>query len=100
MSTTKILIAAAAGLVAGAAAALLTAPQSGKETRQKISDATTKLKEKLGKLAGKAEDELDELKNIIQTQGDGLTDDVRQRILKLIASTKASYNSTLAEATA
>lgn len=100
MSTTKILIAAAAGLVAGAAAALLTAPQSGSETRQKISDATGKLKNKLGKLIGKAGDELDELKNIIQTQGDGLTDDVRQRILKLIANTRASYNNVAAEASA
>jgi len=100
MSTTKILIAAAAGLVAGAAAALLTAPQSGSETRHKIADATGKLKSKLSKLVGRASDELDELKNIIQTQGDGLTDDVRQRILRLIASTKASYNTVAAEASA
>jgi len=96
----KLVIAASAGLVAGAAIGLLTAPHAGSETRHRISDATNRLTNRLGKLIGKASDELDELKDIIQNQSDGLSDDVRQKVLKLIASSKASYKNVVAEATA
>ena len=100
MSTQKLLIAAAAGIVAGAAVALLTAPLSGSETRKKIVDTTGKIKSKLSRLIGKATDELDELKDIVQNQADGLSDDVRKRILKVIAASKESYKNIAEEATA
>jgi len=97
MSIQKLLIAVASGMVAGAIVGYLTAPRSGSETRQKIADATGKVKNKLSRLVGKASDELDKLKDIIQSQSDGLSEDVRKRVLKLIASTKASYNNVGAE---
>jgi len=96
----KLVIAAASGIVAGAAIGFLTAPHAGSETRQNISDATGKLTKRLGRIIGRASDELDELKDIIQNQSDGLSDDVRQKVLKLIASSKASYKNVVAEATA
>jgi gas vesicle protein len=92
MSAKNILIAAMSGLTAGIAIGLLTAPAKGSETRHKISDGAVSLKNKFKKLTGKAESELDELKDIFQNEIDGLGDDVRERVLKLIASTKASYN--------
>lgn len=97
MSIQKLLIAVAAGMVAGAVVGYLTAPGSGSETRQKIADTTGKIKNNLGRLVGKASDELEELSDIIKNQSDGLSDDVRQRVLKLIASTKTSYNNVVAE---
>jgi len=100
MSLQKLIIASAAGIVAGTVIGLLTAPASGAETRKKIADSTEKLKNKILRLAGKASDELDELKAVVETQADGLSDDVRARILKLIAASKASYKNVAAEANA
>lgn len=99
MSTQKVIIAVAAGIAAGAVIGLLTAPASGVETRKKIAETSDKMKNKLLRLAGKASDELDELKEVIQHQAEGLSDDVRARVLKLIAASKASYNHVAAEAT-
>ncbi len=100
MSTQKILIGTLSGLAAGIIVGLLTAPAPGSETRQKISESATSLKKKLKKLTGKAESELDELKEIFQTEVDGLSDDVRERVLKLITASKASYNHIKQEALA
>jgi len=47
MSAKQVLIGTISGLVAGAVVGLLLAPQSGAETRQKISDSADQLKKKL-----------------------------------------------------
>lgn len=47
------------GAVVGAIAALLTAPQSGTETRHNIKGWASERKEKLGEMAGKAEAVID-----------------------------------------
>ena len=96
----KLIIGIASGLAAGAVIGLLAAPASGAETRKKLVDSSIKLKNKIARLAGKASDELDELKDVIQNQTDGLSADVRARILKLIAASKESYNNVAAEANA
>ena len=98
MSLQKLIVAAAAGIAAGAVIGLLTAPASGAETRKKIAESTEKLKLKILHLAGKASDELDELKDVVQNQAEGLSDDVKARLLKLIAASKASYKHVAAEA--
>ena len=100
MGTQKLILVAAAGLVAGTVAGLLTAPLTGSETRRKIADTTGKIKNRLTRLIGKAADELEELKDIVQNQAEGLSDDVRRRLLKVIASSKESYKNIAAEATA
>ncbi len=55
----KIIFAALTGAVVGAGVALLLAPASGKETREKISD---KLNETKNKLADKGRDVLEKMK--------------------------------------
>ena len=92
MNAQKILIGALSGLVAGVAIGILVAPAEGKETRQRISDTTESLKRKLRQLRGVTADELDELKDIFERETEGLRDDVRTRVLKLIRAAKDRGN--------
>ena len=92
MSAQKILIGALSGLVAGVAIGVLVAPAEGKETRQKISDTADSLKKKLRQLRGVTSDELDELKDIMEKETEGLKEDVRSRVLDLIKAAKAKGN--------
>jgi gas vesicle protein len=50
-----VAIAFALGALAGAAAALLLAPQSGAKTRRKVRDTVRKARESLGDLRGSVE---------------------------------------------
>ena len=92
MSAKNVLIGALAGLVAGVAIGVLTAPAEGKETRQRIADTADNLKRKLRHLRGLTVDELDELKEIFERETDGLKEDVRSRVLDLIKAAKAKGN--------
>jgi len=94
MSAQKILVGTLTGVVIG----LLIAPAKGSETRQKISDSAESIKRKLRSIRGSANDELDELQEIFEHETEGLKDDVRERILKLIEASKKSYNSIKTEA--
>mgnify|MGYP003524670408 CR=1 FL=1 len=80
----KILIGTLSGMVAGVAIGLLTAPASGKETRENLAKQADKLKRKMNKLRGRAEDEMEELEEVFAHEIAGLKDDVRQRVLNLI----------------
>jgi gas vesicle protein len=91
MSVQKVLVGTLSGLVAGVAIGLLVAPAPGDETRQKIADTADNIKKKLRRLRGSAGDELDELREIFETEVDGIKEDVRERVLKLIESSKNSY---------
>jgi len=93
MSAKQVLIGTISGLVAGAVVGLLLAPQSGAETRQKISDSADQLKKKLRKLRGQASEDLDDLKAVFENEVEGLKDDVRAKVLKLIETSKAKYAS-------
>ena len=92
MSAKNVLIGALAGLVAGVAIGVLTAPAEGSETRQRIADTADNLKRKLRHLRGLTVDELDELKEIFEKETEGLKDDVRSRVLDLIKAAKAKGN--------
>lgn len=92
MSAKQILIGSISGIVAGAVVGLLLAPQSGKETRQKIADSADDWKKKLKKLKHKSLSELDQLQEVFGRQVDGLSDDVREKVLTLIQESKDSYN--------
>lgn len=100
MSLQKIIVAATAGLVAGAVLGVLTAPASGKETRENIANSAEDLKKRLRKLRGQAMDELDELQDLFETEVEGLQDDVKERVLTLINKAKASKNNFVSEITA
>lgn len=84
----KVLIGTLSGLVAGVAIGVLTAPASGKETRDKLASQADKWKRKFNKLRGRAEDEMEELEEVFNHEIEGLKDDVRQRVLNLIATRK------------
>ena len=99
MSVQKILTGTLSGLVAGVAIGLLIAPASGKDTRQKISDTADNWKRKFRRFKGHAGEELDELQSIFEGEVDGLKDDVRARVLKLIESSRHSYNTLKDEVT-
>jgi len=92
MSAKNVLIGALAGLVAGVAIGVLTAPAEGRETRQRIADTADNLKKKLRHLRGLTVDELDELKEIFEKETEGLKDDVRSRVLDLIKAAKVKGN--------
>jgi gas vesicle protein len=91
MSVQKVLIGALSGVVAGVAIGLLVAPAKGSETRGKIADSADQLKRKFRRFRGQADAELDELKEIFESEIDGLKGDVRERVLKLIEASKTSY---------
>jgi gas vesicle protein len=84
MSTAKILCGALVGVAAGLAIGLLTAPDSGEETRRKIRRSAHHLQGRVKRILGKGADGLTELKYIIEHEVTGMKDDVKQRILTLI----------------
>jgi gas vesicle protein len=57
-STGTVLLAFAVGGIVGAGVALLTAPQSGRETREKIKDMADDAKDKIRSLADDAKDKI------------------------------------------
>ena len=98
MSIQRVFIGALSGLLAGITIGLLVAPAKGSETRAKIVDSADNLRKKIKRIGGTATDELDELKEVFEFEIDGLKDDVRERVLKLIETSKASYNHITQEA--
>ncbi|HTS44436.1 MAG TPA: YtxH domain-containing protein [Puia sp.] len=88
MSTQKMMMAALAGLAVG----ILIAPAKGSETRQKIADSADKIKDKIRRIRGATNEELDELHEAFDHEISGLKDDIRKKILNLIEKNKKSYN--------
>lgn len=71
---------AAIGLVAG----LLIAPEKGADLRDDLADTADKWKDRLNRLVGRAETNLDDLRALLDKNIDGLSDDVKHRILTII----------------
>ena len=88
MSTTKFFAGALVGLVAG----LLLAPEKGEDMRDEIVDTAKGWKKKAYKMLGKAGSELEDLKDMLSDEVEGLGDDVRKRILTMLEDTKSSAN--------
>ena len=84
MSTKALIVTGISCIATGVLVGILTAPASGKETRKKISDKADDLTKKFNKLKSKGMSDLSELKEIFETEVDGLKEDVRERILHLI----------------
>jgi gas vesicle protein len=80
--TTKFLLGAAAGMVIG----LLMAPEKGEDLRSDIADSAGKWKNQLGKLIGKANGSLEDLKAYLDKNIDGLEDDVKRKIIDILDS--------------
>ncbi len=85
----KFVVGALVGLVAG----LLLAPDKGENTRENLANAADKLKDRLQRLAGRAEMELEDLKSFLDQDISGLTDDVRNRIMTILdEAEELAYN--------
>ena len=72
------------GVLLGVAAGLLLAPDSGENTRDQLSDTANKWKGKLDKLLGHAEEELDDLRDYLEKNINGLTTEAKQKILSIL----------------
>lgn len=81
MTKTSFLAGAALGLVAG----LLLAPKKGEDLREELADNAKKLKDKLYKMTGEAGSELDDLKEMLEKKIEGLSDDMRYRLLTVLS---------------
>lgn len=92
MSAQKILIAAASGLIAGVAIGMLLAPYSGTETRHKISESANDMKDKLADLGRRANIKADDIRQALTKEIEGLSNDVRQKVLRIIDAGRAVMN--------
>ena len=77
-----------AGVVVGAVAGLLLAPEKGSDMREHIADTAEKWKEKWDRLMGNAGMELEDLKHVLEQEINGLSDDVRNRILTILEESR------------
>ena len=81
------------GALLGVVVGLLLAPQKGEELRDDIADAADKWKNKLNRLVGKADANLDDLKSFLDKNIDGLSDDLRHRISTILdEAEELAYN--------
>jgi gas vesicle protein len=86
MSTSKFFAGALLGLVAG----LLLAPEKGEDLRNNIAGSADKWKRKFNRMTGKTGAELDDLRNLLEEQIEGLNDDVRYRLITILEESKDS----------
>jgi gas vesicle protein len=94
MGLQRIFTATLSGIVIG----LLIAPAKGSETRQKITDSAEQIKDKIRKLRGTTNEELNELHAVFENEIQGLRDDIREKVLRLIEVSKKGYNNVKSEA--
>jgi gas vesicle protein len=87
----KLIYGALAGLAAGVAIGILTAPDSGEETRKKIRKTADDVNDRLKNIVGKGSSSLSELKDILENESSGLKDDVKERVLKLIDESSSTF---------
>ena len=76
----KFMVGALCGLVVG----LLIAPEKGEDLRNDLADTADKWKSRLNKLAGRAETNLDDLRALLERDVDGLSEDLKHRILTIL----------------
>ena len=81
MKKTSFLAGAAIGLVAG----LLLAPKKGEEMREELADNAKRIKGKLYKMAGQAGNELADLQEMLEDKVEGLSEDMRHRLLTVLS---------------
>jgi len=73
-----------AGAIIGLVTGLLIAPKRGEELREDIADTAEKWTDKFNRMVGKTGAQLEDLKNLLGREIDGLSDDVRHRIMTIL----------------
>jgi gas vesicle protein len=86
----KIAIGAAIAAVAGFLAGILTAPKSGKETRQDIKDTAKKGVAEAEKELAKAQNELDKLVGTVKKQTGKLSGKANSEVAELVKDAKVA----------
>ncbi|QJB32814.1 YtxH domain-containing protein [Chitinophaga oryzae] len=92
MSTTKFLAGAIAGLTTGIIIGMLTAPESGDNTRRKIRHTADDWRNKINGMVNRGGEDLSDLKEVFEKEIEGLQDDTRERVLRLINKAQGKYN--------
>ena len=94
MSLQRMFTCTLSGIVIG----ILISPAKGTETRKKLSDSVDNIKDKIRRIRGTTNDELEELHNVFEHEISGLRDDIREKVLRLIEVSKKGYNHVKSEA--
>lgn len=87
-NTKNAFIGVALGLLVGYAAGVLSAPKSGKETRQDIADAGAKFLNQAGDTIDNLQDQLNDLINLAKDQVSTLSDRSKEELERLVHSAK------------
>jgi gas vesicle protein len=94
MSLQRLFTATLSGIVIG----ILIAPAKGTETRRKLSDSVDNIKDKIRRIRGTTNEELEELHEVFEHEIYGLRDEIREKVLRLIEVSKKGYNHIKSEA--
>lgn len=77
------------GALLGLAVGLLIAPEKGEDTRDAIADTAEKWKDKFNRLVGRAGARLDDLKSMLGNEIEGLSEDARNKIQKILSESNS-----------
>jgi gas vesicle protein len=94
MSLQRLFTATLSGIVIG----ILIAPDRGSNTRKKLSASVDNIKDKIKRIRGTTNDELEELHEVFEHEIAGLRDDIREKVLRMIDVSKKGYNHVKSEA--
>jgi gas vesicle protein len=86
MRSALIIVGTLSGLVAGVAVGMLTAPCKGAETRKKVADSADNLRKVIQGFTTKRGHSVEDVKNILSEEIQGLQPDVKNKILQIIES--------------
>lgn len=76
------------GILTGFTLGLLFAPQKGRKTRKQVMDTAESWKSSLDNLFGKGENELDKIREMLESEADLLNPEIRHKLLRLIEQNK------------
>lgn len=79
------------GIVSGLALGILFAPRKGEETRKQLKESMNSCQSRLERMFGKGEEELSALRETLEDQTEDITQEVREKLLKLIKETQRKY---------
>lgn len=72
------------GLLMGVGLGILLAPEKGSETREALAEGAGKIKDRFDQMMGRSGARLDDLKEMLENEVEGLSDDVRSRIMTIL----------------
>lgn len=86
------------GALLGLAVGLLIAPEKGEETRDAIADTAASWRDKFNRLIGRAGARADDLKALLGKEIEGVSEEVRSRILSILDNEGSGTHSSQSQA--